>query len=327
MKGFPLFVLVLGAALVGAWFAYDPYLKPVVDSLFSEQDVADKSRVISSSPSAPVPQTPAPGATSGSQPSAPGTTSSPATTTPNAPTKSDLDLALEKAYPMPEITPLLDLVDQWRNVPPKAFPTEIAASESVPFQLTVGGQVVGSSNIPPGTPLRPLRLVGDQLVVGSPSSPEVTAQIAVDKTDFKSRIETRYQEFVDTKRGEIEKKRKKARQMVEADPARMSAFQGKAEPTAPAQNLNPADADARIAVVKESLRRGDVASVKFEEARSYRWNGIETVEGDFPGTYETVTVNFDVDTEIFGHYSVDYKALLRDGKVHAWIDPYTEDKI
>jgi hypothetical protein len=37
-------------------------------------------------------------------------------------------------------------------------------------------------------------------------------------------------------------------------------------------------------------------------------------------------VHFEVST-IFGRFPVDYKALLKGGRVHAWIDPVTEDRI
>jgi len=74
----------------------------------------------------------------------------------------------------------------------------------VPFDLVVDGRVLGSSNVAPGTPLKPVRLVGDQLTVASLANPAMSATLPVDKTDFKTRIEARYQSFVDTKRKEVE---------------------------------------------------------------------------------------------------------------------------
>jgi|GEM_PF-6862620 len=89
--------------------------------------------------------------------------------------------------------------------------------------------------------------------------------------------------------------------------------------------LLPLD-QGRFAPVKKSLARGDVASARLGEALSYQWNGTESIEGAFPGRFDTVTVAFDVET-IFGVYRVEYKCLLRDGEVVGWIDPETENEI
>jgi len=79
----------------------------------------------------------------------------------------------------------------------------------------------------------------------------------------------------------------------------------------------------RLAPVKRSLARGDLPPARLSEAKRFRWNGTETVGGPLAGVYETVTVSFDIET-IFGVYPVDYKCLLRDGEVVAWIDPASE---
>lgn len=329
MKGFYTTLLVICGLLgAAAWYFYDPYLKPYFGK-GSGSALSDTSRVIKEG-GGPAPV--APGAPS--RPSAkpapapvpnPGT---PAKAAPAAPAKapeaakSPLDLALEKKYPMPEIAPLLSIVEQWRNVPPNAYPTEVVAAETVPFQLVVNGQVIGSSNVAPGTPLKPVRLSGDQLTVASLANPAMSTVVPVDKTDFKQRIEARYNQFVETKTKEVEAKRARARQVVASDPSKMAAVTGEGGAPPP-----PGDAgDPRFGPVKASLTAGEAASVTLEEARSFHWNGTERIGGEYAGSYETVTVHFEVAT-IFGRFPVDYKALLRGGRVHAWIDPVTEDRI
>ena len=122
---------------------------------------------------------------------------------------------------------------------------------------------------------------------------------------------------------DVEAKRARARQIIAADPSRLAILTGKAAPVAVASG--PGD-DPRFAAVKDSLKKGQVASVTFEEADSFQWNGSEKIGGEYAGTYDTVSVHF-VGSAIFGEFQTEYKALLKGGKVVAWIDPVTEDRI
>ncbi len=321
MKGFFPTFLVVCAVIGGAgWYFYDPYLKPYFDRAGKTTLTDQDRRITETTPATPASAkekaAPAPVAT---KPSTPAPAPAPAVKP-----KSELDLALEKKYPMPQILPLLTIVDQWRNVPVNAYPPEIFSKQTIPFELVVDGKVLGSSNVAPGTPLKPLRLEGDQIVIASPANPAMNKKIPVDQTDFKERIEARYQQFVDAKTKEIETKRARVRQIIEADPAKLAMLTGTGAPNPAAA---PEDSgDPRFAPVKASLRAGEAASVTLEEAKSFHWNGTETIKGAFAGSYETVTVNFEVST-IFGKFPTEYKALLKGGKVHAWIDPFTEDRI
>lgn len=323
MKGFFTFLFVIAVLAVIGWYTYDPYLKSAIDTVFGEAPLVDNSRRVPATPAVAATPTTAP------QKAEPLTTTTPTptSTTPALPAKSDLDLALEKAYPMPQFQPLLEIVDHWRSVPQIAFPKEIVASEDISYQLIANGRTIGTGTMPAGAPLTPVRLSGDQLTVGSPTVPEMNAQIAVGKTDFRARIESRYQELVGAKRAEVEKKRARARQIAASDPTKLAALTGGAAASPSAAPLNPAEGEAKIALVKESLKRGEVASARLEEAQSFHWNGRETVGGEYAGTYDTVTVHFLIDTVIFGKSEVDYKALLDGNKVHAWIDPFTEDRL
>jgi hypothetical protein len=328
MKGFFPTLLVICCLLGGAaWYFYDPYLKPYFEK-GSGSSLSDNSRVIreTSATSPAVPKAPAPAAPKPVKP-APGTATvaPPVNTAPAKaaePPKSELDLALEKKYPLPQIAPLLAIVDHWRNVPPNAYPPEVVAAETVPFQLVVNGQAIGSSNVAPGTPLKLVRLAGDQLTVASLANPAMSTVLPVDKTDFKQRIEARYNQFVEAKKKEVETKRARARQLIAADPSKMALLTGTGAAPAPVGDSG----DPRFAPVKASLKAGEAASVTLEEALTFTWNGTEKVGGEYAGSYETVTVHFEVST-IFGRFPVDYKALLKGGRVHAWIDPVTEDRL
>ena len=223
---------------------------------------------------------------------------------------------------MPKIIPLLEIVDNWNNVPKRAYPPEVFAKETVAFQLVVNGQAIGSSNVAPGTPLAPIEYQAGQLQVGNKANPGMNTTLPVDKTDFKERIEKRYNDYVAKLSEKVTAQRKRVKEVVEKDPAKLAALKGEAAPPAAASDSG----DPRFSAVKTSLRNGEAASVTLEEAISFTWNGSEKVGGEFSGSYETVTVHFEVAT-IFGKFPVNYKALLQGGRVVAWIDPITEDRI
>jgi len=325
MKGFFATLLVVCGLLAAGWFFYEPYVKPLVDRFTSGESMTDNDRVIAKESPAAAPSTssaPQAGATPVNPAAAKPVASAPAAPAAAPKPKSELEQLLEARYPMPQILPLLTIVDQWRNVPPNAFPAEIAAKETIAFELVINGQVAGSSNVAPGTPLKPVRLAGDQIVVASLANPTMSTQLPIEKTDFRERIEARYNQFVAAKKADVEAKRDRARKLVEADPARLALLTGKAAAPAPTDSSD----DPRFAAVKESLRQGEAASVTLEEATAFRWNGSEKVGGEYAGSYDTVTVNFEVET-IFGRFPTEYKALLKGGRVFAWIDPITEDRI
>lgn len=307
MKGFFATLLVVCGLIAAAYFLYDPYIKPYLSGgkgeMFSGEDaVMDEKEAsdVVAKPTVPVSYKEEPN-------------------DPKEVEKSEIDQLLEKRYPMPEILPLGVIVNNWANVPPRAFPAEVTAKVPLKFSLIVDGQEIGSSEVAPGTPLKPIQLVGDQLTIGSPGNVAMTKVLPLDQTDFKERVTARYEEFVEMKTNEVETLRARVKQSVQSDPTKMAALQGKA-PATPS-------GDARFAPVKASLTNGDAPSVTLEEATSFAWNGSETItDGDFAGTYDTVTVNFEVKT-IFGKFPAEYKALLRGGKVVAWIDPFTEERI
>lgn len=323
MKGFLGTLVVVCLIIGGLWFAYDPYIKPLIDknptmsdndSLIdgnAEGDAASGSTVAGSSAPAAKPDSPAKPVATASKSAAP-----------KAAPNSELDLLLEEKYPMPKIIPLLEIVDNWNNVPKRAYPPEVFAKETVAFQLVVNGQAIGSSNVAPGTPLAPIEYQAGQLQVGNKANPGMNTTLPVDKTDFKERIEKRYNDYVAKLSEKVTAQRKRVKEVVEKDPAKLAALKGEAAPAAAASDSG----DPRFSAVKTSLRNGEAASVTLEEATSFTWNGSEKVGGEFSGSYETVTVHFEVAT-IFGKFPVNYKALLQGGRVVAWIDPITEDRI
>ena len=102
------------------------------------------------------------------------------------PPKSEIDLLVEKRYPMPIIHPLDQITKNWTAVPANAYPQQIVASEPVAFDLIINGQKAGSTNLPPGTPIRPLQLIGNQLTVASLANQTMRTKIAVEKNQLQT---------------------------------------------------------------------------------------------------------------------------------------------
>lgn len=316
MKGFFATLVVVCLIIGGIWFAYEPYIKPLLEK--DEMGTPDETLIVEKGDAAKAPGTEKVGQKSATPESVPAKSKAAEA---KSEAKSEIDLIIEEKYPMPDFIPLATIVDNWNNVPQRAFPPEVIASETIAFQLVIDGQAIGSSNVAPGTPLTPQSLSGDQLLIANAANPGMSTTISVDKTDFKQRITNRYNEYVGKVRGEVTAKRNRVKQVLEADPSKLAILTGEAPPVVATDPGNP-----NLGPVKASLKAGDVASVTLEEATSFAWNGTETVRGDFAGTYETVTVSFEVST-IFGTFPVSYKCLLQGGRVIAWIDPITEDPV
>lgn len=321
MKQFLAILFVICGLGAAGYYCYEPYIKPMLEKSGGGGIHSASDRVIDEqSGSAPAANSKAKGQTpskpAASQSKGPAKTKTVAPK-PEAP-KSEIDLLVEKKYPMPQILPLNEIVQDWKVVPPNAYPAEVTSNENLAFSLVVNGQNIGSSNTAPGVSVKPVRLIGDQLTVSSLANPTMSTQVHVDKTDFKQRIQKRYDDFVASTKSRVAEKRAKAKAALEARPDRMASLQG--------GEVGPSD-DPRFGPVKASLAKGEVPTVKLEEAKSYRWNGSEKIGGEkYPGTYDTVTVDFEVET-IFGKFPIDVKCLMRGGKVVGWIDPITEEEI
>ncbi|MDF1858610.1 MAG: hypothetical protein P1U87_00270 [Verrucomicrobiales bacterium] len=325
MKGFLTTLVVVCLVIGGLWYAYEPYIKPLLNQ--GPSMAGDDSLISNESGNSPAPSSSA----AGNKPKAPAASSKTASSggskaspkaKPAPEKKSELDLLLEEKYPMPEIIPLLEIVDNWNNVPQRAFPPEVFANETVAFQLVVNGQAIGSSNVAPGTPLTPIRLNAGQLQVGNKANPGMNTVLPVEKTDFKQRIEKRYNDYVVKVKTDVTTKRAQIKKVVEANPAKLAVLKGESAPAVAASD----GGDPKFGPVKSSLSKGEAASVTLEEATSFTWNGSEKITGEYSGTYDTVTVHFEVKT-IFGKFPVNYKALLQGGRVVGWIDPITEERI
>lgn len=237
------------------------------------------------------------------------------------PPMSETDALIAKRYPMPNIKPLVEIVGNWNRVPAKAYPKQVTLKQEIAFQLVVDGQAIGATKVKPGQQVAPLRLSGETLQVASLANRTMTTQLPVDQTDFKEQVTARYDSFVAKITDQVHSNRAKAKKVFDDHPELAMKFTG-VEQGWDDQN------DPRFAAVKASLAEGEVKAVQLAEAKQFRWNGSEKINGDLhKGTYDTVSVKFEVKT-IFGIFPNEFKCLLQAGRVVGWIDPLTmEEKI
>ena len=187
--------------------------------------------------------------------------------------------------------------------------------------MVVDGQAIGASKVKSGQQVAPLRLSGETLQVASLANRSMTTQLPVDQTDFKEQVTARYDSFVVKMTDQVHSNRAKAKKALEDHPELAMKFSGVEQGW---DNQN----DPRFVAVKASLAEGEVKAVQINEAKQFRWNGSEKINGDiYKGTYDTVSVKFEVKT-IFGIFPNEFKCLLQAGRVVGWIDPLTmEEKI
>jgi hypothetical protein len=319
MKKFVVLLIIAAAIGAGVYF-YDPYLKPHSSPLLEGFTKQGPEPV-------PVPgDSQGEGAESADAMSAktraPGTGSDRKTTATAVPPKavaplSEIDQLLERKYPLPQVLPLMQIVDNWNHVPDNAFPTEVALVEKVSFTLNgPDGQPIGASVAVPGTLVQPARLDNPTLTIVSLANRAMRTQVDVDATDFKSRIQQRYDTFIGNATARVTTQRDKARKVLIARPEAVAA--------AASTSWDSAD-DPRFTPVKASLAANDLHSAKAEEATAFRWSGKQTISGDrHRGSYETAVVSFDVKT-IFGVFPTEWMALIDAGKVVGWVDPITHE--
>ncbi|NNE90237.1 MAG: hypothetical protein HKN23_01185 [Verrucomicrobiales bacterium] len=324
MKKFVIFLLLIAFVIGGGYLLYDPHLKPFLGPIFEKVGVigddedrllAEKARQEREEKARQAQK--APVAKSTNQNTQPKTNQNAAKAQPKAePPKSEIDKLVEAQYPMPIILPLMQIVDNWNSVPPRAYPSAVSLKEPVGFKISLPGGGEAESKIAAGSEVKVLSLSGTDLTIGSGA---MRSAVHVDKTDFKERITKRYNDFVSSKTQQVLASRAKAKKKLEEAPEKVAAL------TANAGKWDDTG-DPRFHPVKASIARGDLGTVTVEEATSFRWNGSERVGGELAGSYDTVSVHFEVST-IFGKFPTDYKCLLNGNRVVGWIDPLSEEKL
>lgn len=220
----------------------------------------------------------------------------------------EINRMVEAMHPMPVIRPLLDLVGNWRSVPPNAFPNLVALKVPVNFEVTRNGAVMARGVLPAGSSVAPLDLDVVRLRIKPTPTSSIVTFVHVDQTDFKEKIQERYDAFVRNAQAAVMTRRAQER-----------------ERTIRSRNLEVAlskygnGEDPRFDPMKSSIRRGEAGFYQVESADRWRWAGKETVDGV---EYDTGLVMM-VSESAFGASERELKALMLAGKVVRWLDSAT----
>lgn len=221
---------------------------------------------------------------------------------------AEIDKLMESKHPLPVIRPLLEIVGNWQAVPQKAFPTLVTLKAPVDFEVKSGTLVVARGVMPAGSSVAPLHLDNGILQVSPTLGSPIRTYVPVDRTDFKERIQRRYDEFVSSSQAGVLARRAAEKGMI---------AQGRALDLQ-LSKYGSGD-DPRFDPMKASIRRGEAGAFQIETADRWRWAGKETIEGV---EYDVGFVMM-VTESAFGSSETELKGLMRDGKLVKWLDAAT----
>ena len=240
---------------------------------------------------------------------------------------------IEEKYPMPEFQPIEELVGNWRQIPPSAFPRKVTLKAKAKY-IFAGG--AGSSTAPAGAKTFAISLSGENLVITPNTQSKVRGTISIDNTDYKEILGEEYEKYKQRKKKEVYARRVRAREIAESEvelaQETSSTNTSQSRPNQvtsisriPKDQLSDyeneigkmpeADNDGRVPIMVSSIRSGAVSEIRLNEI-SY-WGPIryEIVDNR---AYWTATVNYKT-TSLFGTFPTEAMALMRNGKVENWL--------
>ena len=240
---------------------------------------------------------------------------------------------IEEKYPMPEFQPIEQLVGNWKQIPPSAFPRKVTLKAKAKY-IFAGG--AGSSTAPAGANTFAISLSGENLVITPNTQSNVRGTISIDDTDYKEILGEEYEKYKQRKKKEVYARRVRAREIAESEielaQETSSTNTSQSRPNQvtsisriPKDQLSDyeneigempeADSEGRVPIMVSSIRSGAVSEIRLNEI-SY-WGPIryEIVDNR---AYWTATVNYKT-TSLFGTFPTEAMALMRNGKVENWL--------
>lgn len=310
MKGLLIFLLLLIGLGVGLYFG-SPKFKLIIDDF-----VADKREELDGARQRPE-DTADKGPAEQLPPREPAEDKAPAQ--PKETAQSEVDRLVEDLYPMPDIKPLLELVDNWTMVPERIFPREIVVK--VPVEMVLKGAAgQGGSKTSAGSKVTAVSAAGTSLTVVPFEGASVQGVVVLEDTDLREQLEKQYDEFVERRTNEVIALR-------EAEKERIGARKEKAVASGETWSMPTIGytdgSDPKFDPVKASLRRGEAGDRVYDDAKRWRWAGPEWVKGT---QYDAALVQFEVST-IFGTFKNEVKALMQNGEVVKWVWPDTNKEV
>ena len=240
---------------------------------------------------------------------------------------------IEEKYPMPEFQPIEQLVGNWKQIPPSAFPRKVTLKAKAKY-IFAGG--AGSSTAPAGAKTFAISLSGENLVITPNTQSKVRGTISIDDTDYKEILGEEYEKYKQRKKKEVYARRVRAREIAESEvELAQETSSNNTSQSRPNQvtsisripkdqlsdyeneigEMPEADSDGRVPIMVSSIRSGAVSEIRLNEI-SY-WGPIryEIVDNR---AYWTATVNYKT-TSLFGTFPTEAMALMRNGKVENWL--------
>ena len=240
---------------------------------------------------------------------------------------------IEEKYPMPEFQPIEQLVGNWKQIPPSAFPRKVTLKAKAKY-IFAGG--AGSSTAPAGAKTFAISLSGEKLVITPNTQSKVRGTISIDDTDYKEILGEEYEKYKQRKKKEVYARRVRAREIAESEvELAQETSSNNTSQSRPNQvtsiskipkdqlsdyeneigEMPEADNDGRVPIMVSSIRSGAVSEIRLNEI-SY-WGPIryEIVDNR---AYWTATVNYKT-TSLFGTFPTEAMALMRNGKVENWL--------
>ena len=121
---------------------------------------------------------------------------------------------IEEKYPMPEFQPIEQLVGNWKQIPPSAFPRKVTLKAKAKY-IFAGG--AGSSTAPAGAKTFAISLSGEKLVITPNTQSNVRGTISIDDTDYKEILGEEYEKYKQRKKKEVYARRVRAREIAESE--------------------------------------------------------------------------------------------------------------
>ncbi len=225
---------------------------------------------------------------------------------------ADVEGIVNTMHPLPSIRPLLEIVSNWQAVPQKAYPKLVALKAPVTFEMLRGGAVAARGVIPAGSSVTPLALESQNLKITPTPTSNIVATVLVDQTDFKERVQERYDSFVKTANASVLARRAQETERIIRSrklDIELSSYGGGDDP--------------RFDPMKASIRRGEAGFFQIETADRWRWAGKESVDGvEYDAGYVMM-----VTESAFGSSERELKALMMNGKVLKWLDAATNSAL
>jgi hypothetical protein len=207
----------------------------------------------------------------------------------------------------PKIETLAELTQDWRVIPPRAFPRPVVLAEPVAFQMAAG-----SSQVPAGATVIALGADNGVLTVAPSETSAARGQARLEATDFRAQIESAYETWRQEKLRQAREAWEERRKLA-ADGRGLVAVarEGALEPGGkPVRN-----ASGSYDLLLESMHIRQVNEIQPQKVT--RWGSARPAEVDGKPGWR-VDIEFRTMT-LFGEFDVAAHAEILDGRLVRWI--------